>query len=737
MNSNLKLTPLRATGFLFLAVLFGAGCHSTGQLSARHQSARLQPEHLRCEYLLNPVGLDEPKPRLSWQLVGKSRGQFQTAYQIQVSSSPELLGKGAADLWDSGKVASDETINIAYAGTPLASRQRCFWRVGVWGQDGEQRWSVVASWTMGLLRPDDWQADFISVRDPSPLPANREGLYLPPAQQFRKEFTAPRAVKRATLYATALGIYELHLNGRRVGDSFFAPGWTDYRERAYYQTYDVTPLVRTGTNVIGAWVADGWYAGYVGFGLLRGFGPERLGRFMYGKTPAIMAQLEIEHADGTRSTWVTDDSWKGTADGPVREADFLMGESYDARKERVGWSEAGFDDSQWPSAVEASENGRVPATFYETTNAGPPKLVGRPVDLGFIRPPRLEAFPGVPVRVTQELKPVAITSPTNGVHIFDFGQNFAGNVRLQVKGPAGTRLQLRYGEMLHPDGRLMTENLRKARATDYYILRGGGGTETWQPRFTFHGFQYVEVTGWPGKPGLDALTGLVLHSDTPMASGFECSDPMVNRLFQNVLWTQRANFIDLPTDCPQRDERMGWTGDAQIYIRTATLNADVAAFFTKWLRELMEAQRPGGTFPGYAPFPFQTGPDFGTAWCDAGVICPWTLRQAYNDTRIIERCWPHLVRFMEWRQGRATNFLGVAGGHGWGDWLSFGNKTPIEYIDTVYFAGSAKMMAEMAEAIGKTCEATSSPLSRNNISARTARSRWTIRPRMRWRCPWG
>ena len=327
------------------------------------------------------------------------------------------------------------------------------------------------------------------------------------------------------------------------------------------------------------------------------------------------------------------------------------------------------------------------------------------MDLAFRPPPKLEAFPGVPVRSIEEIKPTGLTTPTNGVYIFNLGQNFAGVARLKVKGPAGTQVRLRYGEMLHPDGRLMTENLRKARAIDHYVLRGDPQGATYVPRFTFHGFQYVEVTGYPGKPGLDAITGIVLHSDTPLTSDFECSDPVVNRLFKNIVWTQRANFLDLPTDCPQRDERFGWTGDAQIYVGAATYNADVAAFYTKWLRELMESQRPSGAFPGYAPFPFQHGWDFGTAWCDAGVICPWTIWRAYGDTRIIERCWEPMTRFIAWRKGASKEFLGVAHGNEWGDWLSVNEKTPIDYIDTAYFAYSTKLMSEMAQAIGKTTEA--------------------------------
>jgi alpha-L-rhamnosidase len=670
---------------------------------------RLEPVALRCEYLVDPLGIDEAHPRLTWRDESSARGRMQAAYRILVAGSETSLAKENGDLWDSGIVPGGDTVNVAFGGKPLQSRQQCFWKVRVWDEQGHATWSRPARWTMGLLQSNDWRADYIFYRDTTPVFKDTHSLFLLPAHQFRKEFDASRSIKRATIYATALGIYELHINGHRVGDARFAPGWTDYHQRAYYNTYDITDLVKRGRNAIGAWLADGWYSGYIGFGLLTGIGTERIGRYTYGKTPAFMAQLEIEYTDGSREVIATDPTWKVTGDGPIQQADFLMGEFYDARKETPGWTEAVFNDGNWESAIRAEDNGHVPATFYEFRNPTPPdkapEIKGREIDLGFKRPPRLESFPGSPVRETEELKAVGITTPTNGVHIFDLGQNFAGVIRLKVKGSAGTKILLRYGEMLHPDGSLMTENLRKARATDFYVLRGNPDGETFVPRFTFHGFRYVEVTGFPGKPELGDVTGIVLHSDTPLTSDFQCSDPMVNRLFKNIVWTQRANFIDLPTDCPQRDERFGWTGDAQTYVHAATYNADVAAFYTKWLRELMESQRPSGTFPGYAPYPFQHGWDFGTAWCDAGVICPWTIWQAYGDTRIIERCWEPMTRFMEWRESTATNFLGINHGNDWGDWLSVGEKTPLAYIDTVYFAYTAKLMAAMAQAIAKDDEA--------------------------------
>ncbi len=685
-------------GALSAAVMYSSAATAGGMM----------PEALRCEYRIDPQGIDSPQPRLTWRVASADHGARQTAYRILVASNPEALADNVGDLWDSGRIASDQTVNVVYAGAPLESRAHCFWKVRVWDKQGRAKWSEAANWTMGLMQPGDWRADYISFLDTSPVGKDPARLDLPPAHQYRKEFLAPKKIRRATLYATALGIYEFYLNGRRVSDARFAPGWTDYHQSAYYNTYDVTPLMRRGRNAMGAYVADGWYAGYLGFGLLVGAGTEKTGRDTYGKSPALMAQLEVEYTDGSREIVPTDESWKVSGDGPVREADFLMGETYDARRENAGWTEPGFDDSGWQQAIPASENGSVPATFYQdqdpATSSGDPKLVGRPVDLGFHRPARLEAFPGVPVREVQKIKPVAITSPGPGVYIFNLGQNIAGVARLKVKGPRGTKVQLRYGEMLYPNGTLMTQNLRKARATDTYILGGDPHGEEWTPQFTSHGFQYVEVTGYPGRPGEGAITGIALQSDTQLTSGFECSDPMDNRLFKNIVWTQRNNFIDLPTDCPQRDERFGWMGDAQIYVHCATLNADVAAFYTKWLRQVMEAQQPDGAFPGYCPFPFQVGWDFGTAWCDAGVICPWTLWQAYDDTNIISQCWPHLVRFMEWRKATSRDYLGVVHGNDWGDWLSFGKETPLDYVDTVYFAYTSRLMSQMAQAIGNRSE---------------------------------
>jgi alpha-L-rhamnosidase len=666
-------------------------------------SAQVTVTELRTEYLTDPQGLDVTAPRFSWRLESAQRGQVQTAWQVLVATSTNLLHSGTGDVWDSGRVSGSNTAHIVYGGRPLRSGEALFWKVRAWdGAEGVSPWSAPASWSMALLERADWKGDWIAHRDQEPLHTRRDTLHLPPARHFRTLFAADRPVRRATLHFTALGLAEFHINGVRVGDAWFEPGWADYHQRVHTRTHDVTGLLRPGANALGAILADGWYSGYVGYGLLVGYGPHQTGRDFYGKTPAFLAQLEIEYADGSRARVITDRTWQVSADGPIREADLIMGESYDARRHRPDWSRpGGATDWSWHSVVLAADNPNVRAPFHDTLGV-------RDVDLGFRPPPKFQSYAAPPIRVTEELPVRAITEPAPGTHIFDFGQNFAGAVRLRVRGPAGTRVQLRFGEMLHADGRLMTENLRRARATDTYILRGGEGEEIWQPRFTYHGFRYVEVTGLPGRPRNQTLTGLVLHNATTLTSEFACSDEVLTRFWKNTVWTQRANFIEIPTDCPQRDERLGWMGDAQIYVRTATYNADVASFFTKWMDDVVEAQRDFGAYPDYAPYPMAhgaPGQTWGTAWTDAGILCPRTVWQVYGDTRILERLWPSMTRFMTWRHQRAPDFRGRSDGNTWGDWLNVQEPTPLEYVDAAYFAWDCHVMAEMAAALGRTEEA--------------------------------
>ncbi len=783
---------------------------------------------MRCEYLHDPLGIDAAQPRLSWTLRSDVRGQRQTAYQVLVASSPELLQGQQGDLWDSGRVSSDETAQVVYAGKPLPSRQACFWKVRAWDRDGTpSAWSPPARWEMGLLRPGDWSARWIGADlevDPAVAAESLTGarwIWFPepgadlkrntPAgtRYFRRHVVVPSEAKldyawltltvdccytlvvngkqvgqvdgefswcaprrydlrallvpgdnvlaveaiskrgvaglcaklslgypgkepvvlfsdrqwktaagkaegwtavdfdasrwkaaaeivpmgqspwgsdanrtpsqspilhktmkladkpiaTARLYATALGLYELRINGRRVGNHAMAPDWTDYDKRVRYQVYDVGGLLQPGQNALAALLGNGRYCGHMGFGRLQ----------QWGKEPALLAQLEVTYRDGSTQRIVTDASWR-VHGSPILASDLMVGESYDARRELPGWDEPGLDDAAWAAAK------------LRKPSHGP--LEGQVME---------------PVRELAGLQPKTIREAAPGRWIFDLGQNMVGVVCLQVAAPAGTRLVLRHAEMLNPDGTIYTENLRCAAATDTYVCRGGG-PEMWQPRFTLHGFRYVELTGLPGKPDRETVNGVVIGSDTPRAGRFECSDPRINQLQANIEWGQRGNYLSVPTDCPQRDERMGWMGDAQVFIGTAACNADVAAFFTKWLLDVDDAQMPDGAFTNVSPSPEH---GHGTpAWGDAGVICPWTIYQVYGDRRVLQRHLPAMTRWIQWCRTQSTGLIRDKDrGGDFGDWLSIKADTPNDVIGTAYFAYSTRLVAKSYEALGKSAEA--------------------------------
>ncbi|TEU06148.1 MAG: alpha-L-rhamnosidase [Candidatus Aminicenantes bacterium] len=632
--------------------------------------SELKITNLRCEYLKNPLGIDAVKPRLSWILESLDRGQKQTAYRIIVSSSEENLEKDIGDLWDSGKVESDRTNQIVYDGKELHSRKKCYWKVFVWDKGGVRRESQrPAFWSMGLLSEEDWEASWIGM-ELAPQFLKPEKLAPgPPPPWFRKTFTLGKPVKKALVYVTARGIFRLHLNGRQIGKDVFAPEWTDYNTRIQYCTYDVTENLNQGKNSVGAVVGDGWYSGYLGWRKFRG---------NYGLQNSLFLQLEVEYEDGTSEVVATDKTWR-CSDGPIISSDLLMGEHYDARKEMPGWDAPEFDDRDWKSVT----------------------VVAKPQT-------KLVAQPSETVQVKQCIEPVEMTEPKKGLYVFDLGQNIAGWVRLNVKGKAGTKVTLRHAERLNPDGTIYTTNLRDAKAMDSYILKGTG-EEIFEPRFTFHGFQYVEVTGFPGIPDKDAITGCAVYSAAPPAGSFECSNPMVNQLYENLTWSQRGNYLSVPTDCPQRDERLGWMGDAQIFIRTGTFNMDVAAFFTKWMRDVADAQSDEGAFPDFAPrlsdkvlMRFESAP----AWGDAGIIVPWTVYRVYGDTRIITEHWESMDKWMDFLQEANPDLLRrKKTGNNYGDWLSIKADTPKDLLATAYWAYDAQLMSEMAEAIGNSSEA--------------------------------
>ncbi len=620
--------------------------------------SNLSVVQLRCEYLDNPLGINEPKPRLSWVLESSRRSQMQSAYQVLASSSEKDLKGGRGELWDSGRVESDQSTHVVYEGKPLESSQRAYWQVRVWDQEGNASdYSDAAYWEFGLSQ-GDWQGKWIA------FPTHVNNTASAPCPHVRKLFTAKKKVARARAYASALGLYQLHINGQRVGNDVFTPGWTEYSKRVQYQTYDVTDLIERGKNGVGIIIGDGWYCGSVGW----------FGRNHWGPLAHALLQLRIEYADGTVETVVTDGTWEAGT-GPLLTSDLLNGEEYDARLAIPGWSTTRFDDSDW-KPVKTQDLGTVP-------------LLGQHSQ---------------PVQEVLELEPKKITQNPTGSYIFDLGQNMVGWARLKVKGPAGTIVRLRFAEMLNPDGTLYTMNLRKAKCTDVYTLRGGR-TEVYEPTFSFRGFRYVEVTGYPGKPPRDAITGVVAYSNTPPTGTFECSNPMVNQLQSNIVWGQRGNFLEVPTDCPQRDERAGWMGDAQIFVRTACFNMDVSSFFTKWMDDVVDSQSPEGAFGDVSPRVKPIG-DAAPAWGDAGVIIPWTMYLCYGDTRVIEKHWAAMVKWMDYIAAENPSFVRDKRlNNNYGDWLSIAAETPKDLLATAYWAYLADLMAKMAHVIGKQDEA--------------------------------
>ncbi len=811
----------RAMGVL-VAILIGSAASAT-------------PVHLRCEYRENPLGIDAPTPHLSWQSDNAERNWRQTAYEIFVSSSADRSRSGAGDVWDSGKIASDQSVGIAYNGPTLESRKRYYWKVRAWDASGNSSDSVEeAWWEMGLLHPADWRAKWIFWKNPEAEPdrAEMRWIWLPgedaftvepkkvakflldfklpekptaatlvlatrgnfvakvnghdvdskrgwgsfdlkeisdalvigdnsvevtvtapessrspsgteaktvvaalaamvkvtlssgrtqrfpsgnnwrastaansnwpqaqvvaelsdrrlgdpgplpePAAYLRRAISVSKNVQRARLYVTALGSYRVFLNGERVGNDVLTPDFTDYRKRVLYQTYDVTNQVVQGRNVLGALLGDGWY----------GSGLTWVGMHFFPPPDRFLAQLEIDYADGSHEAILTDNSWK-TAPSAIRRSDIYGGEIYDARMEQDGWATVGFGDSRWR-----------PASIGES-----PSIV-------------LSSQLTQPVRVAARLTPKQVTPTANGAYIFDMGQNMVGWVRLKVKGDAGTRVGLRFAEILNPDGTIYTANLRNADATDVYILRGKGD-ETFSPHFTFHGFRYVEVTGYPGKPPLDAIEGDVLGSVSGEPSGkLATSSDLVNRMWAIGLWGQRGNFLSIPTDCPQRDERLGWMGDAGVFWRTGTYNFPVAAFSQKFIQDIVDAQSAQGAFTNVSPntLPFSGEGTEGTSawqegmvgapgWGDAGVIVPWTTWLQYGDKAVIEKNWDAMGRWMEFIQSRNPDFIRRNGvGPNFADWLAPDEHTNKDLLATAYWALIAHMMSQMAHVIGKETESKS------------------------------
>lgn len=777
------------------------------------------PVHLRCEYLSNPFGIDVEKPSLSWQNDSKEQNWRQTAYQIVVASSADLLSRDKADVWDSRKQSSGESTSIAYNGPALESRKRYYWTVRVWDTKGHVSLPAEpAWWEMGLLHPADWKAQWIRWQNPeesvdetgirwiwvpgqdalkvvpgteavfhlalnlaetpkratifliargdwkvsvnghdagqkfhwnefdrrdigeflvpgtnlidilvkspapdmfaapkmppnTPQPAALAALLkierqdgtieriptgerwqarllwtdqwtpaavvgdlqnrafgdpgpLPqPAALLRREFAVQKQIQRARAYVTALGAYEMFLNGQRVGPYVLTPGFTQFEKRVQYQTYDVTKLLTTGQNTAAATLGAGWFGSGMSW---------TAQHFKLLPPTRFLGQIEIDYSDGTRDTITTDSSWKA-GESPILHSEIYAGETYDARLERPGWNRSGFDDASWTSAVVYAP--------YEGS---------------------LSSQIDIPPRVVLTIRPERMMVQPDGAYVFDMGQNMVGWVALKAKGPAGTRVRLRFAEILNADGSIYTTNLRNADAVDTYTLRGGD-EETFTPRFTFHGFRYVEMTGYPGKPTLADISGQVVSSlaGDPTAT-VTTSSELVNKMWTLGIWGQRSNFLSIPTDCPQRDERLGWMADAAVFWRTGSYNFDIAAFTHKWMRDVTDAQLPNGAFTNVSPNigvgEFEGAP----GWGDAGVIVPWTTWMQYGDRAVIERNWNAMERWMKFINDSNPDFIRKRSvGPNFADWLAPDPSTPKDLVDTAYWALIADMMSQMAHAIGK------------------------------------
>ena len=826
-----------AIGGKKLLTLLGMGVAFVLPFAPILASQSSRPVSLECEALTTPLGMDAEKPLFSWKIEDSRHGARQTAYQIQVASAAEKLGGGKPDVWDSGRVESDNSVGVAYAGPAFEPSKRYYWRVVTWDQDGKPSApSAISWWETGLLKQENWKAKWIGLEEPElrklreagaqwitnaeteapkdatktshdfrfhfeltkaarratlyvtgedsagawingkqvlqaqPLPLWKQMpwktytvrdvskevhsgqnllavevvRYLPERGQpnvsqtpmnaalyielehgsvevlksdlhgwrakldasgnwqatdfqdrswqdairydrpaanlgsdepgdpsptgavksLRRTFEITKPVATARIYATALGAYKLSLNGQSVGNEILAPGWTDYRERVVYQAYDVTSQLKSGKNAIAALLAPGWYSTPLQW--------YRQGH-NYGETPpALRAELRIEYKDGSVDWVLTDEKWKADI-SPILFAEIYDGETYDARKLQPHSDTAAFDDSKWTSA--------------EIVQPKEPQIVWQYFQ---------------PIRAEKSLDAKKITNPSPGVYIFDYAQNLSGVARLRAEGSAGTDVKLRFAEILNPDGSLYTENLRTAKATDHFIL-AGHGIEEFEPSFTFHGFRYVEVSGLKTAPKLGDVKAIVFHTDAPFTATLKTGSAMLNQLWSNILWGQRSNFVGIPTDCPQRDERLGWTADAQVFWRTATYNMDLTAFSRKFGADLRSTQVGTDMYGIFAPGTSAPHPAYGTGWSDAGVIIPWTSWIQTGDKEVVEQNWDGMEKYLAAIQAANPDYLWKNNyGIPFADWLAPEGVTPVDLIATAYWAYDATLMSQMAHAVGKT-----------------------------------
>lgn len=614
----------RTSRIVITALLFSL---SSAAGSGYAQTGPSAPSSLRCEYLVNPLGIDVRQPRFFWVPEDSSRSEAQAAYQILVSTDPARLEQNHGDWWDSGKVASAEFTQVVYAGKPLESGQTYYWKVRWWDAQGQASpYSPAAHFSMGLLDRSEWK-----------------GKWIGGGNELRTEFKIPGEVTRAYAYISGVGYYELRINGKKIGRDVLDPAWTTYDQRVLYSTYDVTSNLREGENAVGVMLGEGWYG-----------------------SRALMFQLNIELAGGKRMSVESGPAWKA-AQGPIVSDGVWNGEVYDARKETPGWDSPGFDDASW-AAAQVIE--------------GPKGVLSA------------EMMP--PIRVVDSMVPLRMTNPEPGVYVYDMGQNMSGWARLRVAGPRGTQVKMRFAEVLYDDGMINRDNIREAKSRDIYILKGEG-TEVYEPRFTYHGFRYVELTGFPGTPGLDTIRGRVARSGVATVGSFVASKPILNQIQRLIYWSQTTNLFSIPTDCDQRNERQGWMGDAQVTAEEAMLNFDMAAFYTNFIRDIRDAQKPDGEIPDTVPHRYGSYPA-DPAWGTAYPLLAWHMWQQYGDRRILEENYDGLKEYVEFLRSRATD--NVLSYSYYGDWVAI-EPTPGALVSDAYYYEDVRILAQVAQILGK------------------------------------
>ena len=621
-------------------------------------SAQLQVSSLTADYKTDPLGIDNPAPKLSWIIQSDQNNIMQASYEIRAAQVPADLAKAKKQIWNSGKVASSQSVHIKYDGQALKSYQRVYWQVRVVDNHGEKsKWSDPAFFETGILEDAAWEANWITPTWEEDVSKSNPSPYL------RKEFTLGKTIKNARLYISAQGLYQVEINGERVGEQEFTPGWTSYNTRLQYQIYDITAQLVQKQNAIGIVLGDGWFRGNL---------PRK--RNFYGTELATIAQIMVEYSDGTSEVITTNESWKA-ATGPILESDIYNGEVYDANKELNGWSKISYDDSNWKATK-----------ILETS-----KMI-------------LIAPEGPPVKVVNKLEPLSIKKTDEG-WLVDMGQNMVGWIQIKASGNNGDVLTLKHAEVLDKEGNMYYDNLRAAKCTNTYTLKGGT-EETFEPHFTFQGFRYVMVEGYPGELTADDIRGMVIHSDMKPSGTFTCSDSLINQLQHNIVWGLKGNFLDVPTDCPQRDERLGWTGDAQVFGPTACFNVDAATFYTKWLRDLAADQDEDGSIPHVIPNVLGHGG--ATGWADAGIMIPWAVYLDYGDVSVLENQYESMKQWIAYMKQRAGEDLIWDGDPHFGDWLSFastrsdymGAYTHKDLIATAYYSYSSSIIARVANILG-------------------------------------